>query len=175
MREGVNKAPGAGIKVMELGDFIKYQDKVRKLQNNVLNTTLNQKNQGSPLQRRQGATQARNLIKEAGDNDLVLISENEKGEVDGFLSIRKEDGVASVEQFWVGPAEYGQSSIIEKLIDEALFQLHNGPKQYDKLHMRAISPSGDFKHVCAETERARQLVIKKADNDSGEAQMEEAA
>jgi len=161
-----HEAGGITVEAIELGELIEHADKIRRLNYNVLDTSKNQRQEGSIAQRREVIKEVRGEMKHSADHDLVLVAKNSADEIVGFLSIEKDGSSARAREMWVGVANGSQKSIIAHLIDSALHHLQSGPKQYAKLHIHPVSASSDFGVVCAEPERGRQLVIEHSEGSS---------
>ena len=155
---------GISVKVVKrLGELNDFESKLRgEMRWNVLDTRQNERNEGSFMQRKEAIDKVRQSLKGPGEEDLELVAEK-NGKVIGFISIKKKDGIASVQHMWAGVASYSQKPIIAKLIDGALDELQKGSTQYPKLHIKMSSPSIDLLVICGDPARARQLVIEKDD------------
>lgn len=158
---------GITVKAIEYGELGDYKDKIRALEYNVLDTSRNQRNEGSSLERKEVIHHMAEDMKGPGKYDLVLVAEkNDK--VVGFIYIGKDGSSATVQEFWVSTANGSQRPIISELIDSAAHRLQNDPThQYPKLHVIAVTPSQDFGVVCSEPDRARSLVIQEEGEGSG--------
>ncbi len=139
------------------------------------------KNEGSFAERKEVIHHVGQEMQGLGEHILNLVAE-ENGNVVGYISIEKRDGVARIKEMWVRPSEEPRVRVIAKLIDSALHELHSGPTQYWQLHIAPVSPIKGFSLACAEPGRARQLVIEKsssehpaAANDNGGESLEKAA